>query len=145
MCTLLQTDAEPATLLLLWSQGAATRLLSLQDMGTHSTNTTVDGPDLTFTKWGSVQTCPEQTSMGTSCCSQARTGPFTTASIAMFEHMPDLKQRLHMLNELGCAVVVAVGVDRMMPNHDLPLSLGPCQLALQLKQVALPGLLQHTA
>lgn len=36
-----------------------------------------------------------------------------------------LKQRLHMLNELGCAVVMAVGVDGMVANHDLPLRLGP--------------------
>ena len=46
-----------------------------------------------------------------------------------------------MLNELSCAVVMAVGVDRMVPNHNLPLSLGPGQPALQLKQVALPRLL----
>lgn len=58
--------------------------------------------------------------------------------------MPDLKKRLHMLNELSCAVVVAVGVDRMVPNHDLPLCFGPGQLALQLKQVTLPGLLPYT-
>lgn len=30
-----------------------------------------------------------------------------------------------MLNELGCAVVMAVGVDGMVANHDLPLRLGP--------------------
>ena len=58
--------------------------------------------------------------------------------------MPDLKKRLHMLNELSCAVVVAVGIDRMVPNHNLPLCFGPGQLGLQLKQVALPGLLQHS-
>lgn len=57
--------------------------------------------------------------------------------------VPDLKQRLHMLNELSCAVVMAVGVDRMVPNHNLPLSLRPGQPALQLKQVALPRLLHH--
>ena len=63
----------------------------------------------------------------------------------MFEHAADLKKRLHMLNQLGCGVVVAVRVHRMVPNHNLPLCFGPGQLALQLKQVALPGLLQHTA
>lgn len=43
-----------------------------------------------------------------------------------------------MLNELSCAVVVAIGVDRMVANHNLPLRLGPGQPGLQLKQVALP-------
>lgn len=49
-----------------------------------------------------------------------------------------LKQGLHMLNELGCAVVMAIGVDRVVPDHNLPLCLGLGQTALQLKQVALP-------
>ena len=38
---------------------------------------------------------------------------------------------------------MAIGVDRMVPNHDLPLCFRPRQLALQLKQVTLPGLFQY--
>ena len=50
-----------------------------------------------------------------------------------------------MLNELSSAVVTAVGVDWMVPNHNLPLCLGSGQVALKLHQVCLPGLLRQAA